>query len=101
MLTDNFIEKEITFPKGQFIKACEQVSIDFGIKGKDWFNVMCMRKGDKEVMRFRHKAPVTISHWDAFDMLPAGAFEEFLECEGDKKEYLLEDVEAFIRVINS
>lgn len=101
MLTENFLVKEITFPKGEFIKACNQVSSDFGIKGQDWFNITCMRKGDKEVMRFRHKAPLIVNKWEAFDIIVEKndlIWDEFIQLEGFKSEYLLKDVETFLKI---
>lgn len=107
MITENFLVKEITFPKGDFIKACNQVSLDFGIKGQDWFNVMCIRKGDKEVMTFRHRAPELVSFWDAQEML-FDFWEEFMQFAEDenltkskdgKKVYLKSDIEEFMQIV--
>lgn len=101
MITENYRERVIQFQHGAFNLICEQLDREYGPKGQGWVNIMCIKTTNYQEMKIRYRIKSMVSKWDLPDMLPVGSLEEFIELEGNKKEYELEDVELFIKIFNS
>lgn len=105
MLTENYIDDKITFPKGQFLSVCNELSKQHGQKDVDWFNLFCGKDNENEAMEtmhFRHRAETkvceTLDHYDSLDYVidRGGKVGDFIELYGSKKEYLFVDVKWFV-----
>lgn len=112
MLTENYIDDKIIFPKGQFLEICKTISLHHGKKDVDWFNLFCGKNEDgiseeeTEVMHFRHRKETLnirkevklFDHHDALDYVidRGGKVGDFLELYGSKVEYPFVDVKWFV-----